>query len=132
MKTMQYKINSEEEYQQVMERVQSYLQKSTVQGGGHTLTSAEKADLQYLSLLAETWEDGIPIMPIRQPRTLTEMLELKMYERKMKQKDLAIILGITATRLSEVMQGKRKVNMDLAKRLYKLLNIDPAFILEHA
>ncbi len=30
------------------------------------------------------------------------------------------------------MQGKRKVNMDLAKRLYKVLNIDPAFILEHA
>lgn len=129
---MQYKINSEEEYQQVMERVQGYLQKSTAQGGGHTLSSVEKEDLRQLSLLAETWEDGIPLMPIRQPRTLTEMLELKMYERKMKQKDLADVLGITATRLSEVMQGKRKVNMDLAKRLYKVLHIDAAFILEQA
>lgn len=35
-------------------------------------------------------------------------------------------------RLSEVMQGKRKVNMDLAKRLYKVLNISPEFILETA
>jgi hypothetical protein len=30
------------------------------------------------------------------------------------------------------MQGKRKVNMDLAKRLYPVLEIDAAFILEQA
>ncbi len=129
---MQYKINSQEEYQQVMERVESYLQKSTVQGGLHTLLANEKEELRHLSLLAEAWEDGIPLMPIRQPKTLTEMLKLKMYERKLKQKDLAALLGISATRLSEVMQGKRKVNMDLAKRLYSVLKIDAGFILEQA
>ena len=71
-------------------------------------------------------------MPIRHPKTLTEMLELKMYELKLKQKELAELLGISATRLSEVMQGKRKVNMDLAKRLYSVLKIDAAFILEQS
>ncbi len=60
------------------------------------------------------------------------MLELKMYELKLKQKELAELLGISATRLSEVMQGKRKVNMDLAKRLYSVLKIDAAFILEQS
>ncbi len=129
---MQYKINSEEEYRQVMERVETYLQKSTAQGGSHTLSAAEKEELSRLSLLAEAWEDNIPLMPIRQPQTLTEMIQLKMYERKLKQKDLAALLGISATRLSEVLQGKRKVNMDLAKRLYTVLNIDPGFILERA
>lgn len=129
---MNYNISTEDEYRQVMDKVESYLQKSTAQGGAHTLTSAEKEELQRLSLMAEAWEDGIPLMPIRQPQTLPEMLELKMYERKLKQKDLAALLGITATRLSEVMQGKRKVNMDLAKRLYNVLKIDPAFILEQA
>ncbi len=129
---MQYKINSEEEYRQVMERVEIYLQKSTAQGGSHTLTSFEKEELRHLSLMAEAWEDGVPVMPVRQPKTLTEMLEWKMYERKLKQKDLAELLGISATRLSEVMQGKRKVNMDLAKRLYEKLEISAAFILEQA
>ena len=129
---MEYKINSEAEYRQVMERVETYLQKSTQQGGLHTLNTMEKEELRHLSLLAETWEDGIPIMPVRHPRTLTEMLELKMYEQKLKQKDLAALLGISATRLSEVMQGKRKVNMDLAKRLYFVLKIDAGFILEQA
>lgn len=31
-------------------------------------------------------------MPIRQPRTLVEMIELKMYERKLNQKELAALL----------------------------------------
>lgn len=129
---MQYKINSEAEYLQVMERIEGYLQKSTIQGSDQVLTAAEKQELRHLSLLAESWEDGIPLMPILQPKTLTEMLALKMYERKLKQKDLAELLGISATRLSEVLQGKRKVNMDLAKRLYSKLDIDPGFILEQA
>ena len=129
---MNYKINSEGEYQQVMEKVEAYLEKATRGGGFQSLPPAEQDDLHHLSLLAEAWEDGIPLMPIRQPKTLTEMLELKMYDRKLKQNLLPALLGVSATRLSEVMQGKRKVNMDLAKRLYQKLKISPAFILEQA
>ena len=129
---MKYKINTAEEYQLVMEHIEAYLQKSTSNGTSEVLSSQEKSELRHLSLLAESWEDGIPLMPIQQPKTLTEMLEFKMYALKLKQKDLAALLGISATRLSEVMQGKRKVNMDLAKRLYAKLNIDAVFILEHA
>lgn len=115
-----------------MDRVAMYLSKSTAQGGFQSLTPSEKETLQHLSLLAEAWEDGIPLMPIRKPKTLVEMLELKMYERRLKQKELAELLGISATRLSEVMQGKRKVNIDLAKRLHSVLKIDAEFILEQA
>jgi HTH-type transcriptional regulator/antitoxin HigA len=129
---MTYTIHNEEEYQLVMEKVESYLQKATRGGGFHTLSPPERDDLQHLSRLAEGWEDQIPLMPIRQPQTLVEMIELKMYERKLNQKELAHLLGISATRLSEVLQGKRKVNLDLAQRLYKFLNIDPVFILERA
>lgn len=129
---MLYKINSAEEYRQVMDRIETYLQTATKSGGFHTLSKTEREELQHLSQLAEAWEDGIPLMPIRQPRTIVEMIELKMYERKLKQKDLAALLGIPPARLSEVMSGKRKVNLDLAKRLYKVLGISPEFILEHA
>ncbi|MBL7807017.1 MAG: helix-turn-helix domain-containing protein [Saprospiraceae bacterium] len=129
---IKYSIQSEEEYRQVMDRVESYLQKSTAKGGFNALSPTEKTELQQLSIMAEAWEDGVPLMPIKQPKTLIEMLELKMYERKIRQKELAELLGISATRLSEVMQGKRKVNLDLAKRLYSVLSIDAAFILEKA
>ncbi|HRI61639.1 MAG TPA: helix-turn-helix domain-containing protein [Saprospiraceae bacterium] len=129
---MTYQINSEEEYQQVMEKIESYLQKATKSGGFHTLAREERDGLQHLSRIAEAWEDNIPLMPIRQPQTLVEMIQLKMYERKLKQKDLAALLEISPARLSEVMQGKRKVNLDLAKRLFKVLKISPEFILETA
>jgi HTH-type transcriptional regulator/antitoxin HigA len=129
---MNYQIKSEEEYHQVMERVEAYLQKATNHGGFRALTPAERDDLNHLSKLAESWEDQVPLLPIRQPQTLIGMIELKMYERKLKQKDLAQLLGISQTRLSEVMQGKRKINLDLAQRLYKHLQIDPVFILETA
>ena len=129
---MAYQIQSQEEYQQVMEQIESYLTKSTQSGGFHTLTPPERKTLQELSLLAEAWEDNIPLMPLKQPQTIVQMLDLKMYEMKLKQKDLADMLGISTTRLSEVMQGKRKVNMDLAKKLYQVLHIDPAFLLENA
>ena len=129
---IKYQINSEQEYHEVMEKVESYLQIATQKGGFHLLDPEQRADLQLLSKLAESWEDNIPLMPIPKPQTLVGMIELKMYERKLKQKDLAALLGISPTRLSEVLQSKRKINLDLAKRLYKILEIDPGFILETA
>jgi len=64
---MMYKINNEAEYRQVMERIEGYLQKSTQNGGAQRLSTLEKEELRNLSLLAESWEDGIPLMPIKQP-----------------------------------------------------------------
>lgn len=60
--------------------------------------------------------------------SLIEMIELRMYQRKLKQKDLAEILGTTPSRISEILNGKRQLNFELAKGLYSKLNIDPSFI----
>ena len=53
---MQHKINSAEEYRQIMEKVEAYLQKTTYNGGFHSLSLAEQEELQRLCLLAEAWE----------------------------------------------------------------------------
>jgi HTH-type transcriptional regulator/antitoxin HigA len=127
-------LKTESEYKQVMAEIEVFLQKATHNGGFESLSAEETERLRVLSLQAEAYENSIPIMPLQvpKPQTLSEMLSLKMFQLKLKQKDLAAMLDITPTRLSEVMTGKRKVNMDLAKRLYQKLSIDPAFILEHA
>ncbi len=129
---MTYNINSEEEYLQVMEKVESYLLRATSGGGFQSLNHDEREDLRQLSLMAEAWEDDIPLMPIKQPQTIVEMIELKMYERKLKQKDLAKLLDVSESRLSEIMKGKRSINMDFAQRLYLKLQVEPKFILEKA
>ena len=54
-----------------------------------------------------------------------------MYRRKLNKKNLAALLDIPASRLSDVLQGRR-INLDLAKRLHKRLGIPADFILEAA
>lgn len=76
-------------------------------------------------LIAEYEESNHPF----EPSNLQEMIELRMYQRKLKQKDLAMLLGTTPSRISEILNGKRKLTFDLAKGLYNKLNIDPEIIL---
>ncbi len=80
----------------------------------------------------EAFEDSIPLMPIRVPDTLPAMVQVKMLEKQMKQKDMADYLGVSSARFSEFMNGKRRITIDLAKKLYERLDISPEFILKRA
>lgn len=71
-----------------------------------------------------------PLYP--KPTTLPAMIELKRQQRQLKQKDLAQLLEVPAGRLSQILSGKRRVTMDLAKKLYERLDISPEFILKTA
>ena len=57
------------------------------------------------------------------------MIVLRMYQGKLKQKDLATILGTTPSRISEILNGKRYLTRNLARRLHEKLNINPGLIL---
>ena len=124
--TMLLAITSEQDYNEAMEIIEVFLTK-----GSAKMTDADLAELQRLSLLAEQYEDVHYPMPI-EPATLPEMIRLRMFQENMKQKDTAKTLGISETRLSEVLTGKRRVNMDLAKRLHEKLRIRAEFILKAA
>ena len=50
----------------------------------------------------------------------------------LKQKQLAKVLEISEARISELLTGKRKINIELAKKLHSKLKIDAHFILEAA
>lgn len=119
-------VTNQQEYHQAMAVIEGYLSKEA-----SVLTETELADLQRLSLLVERYEDVRYPMPV-EPPTLPEMIRLRMFQEHLKQRDLAALLGITETRLSEVLTGKRKINLDLAKRLYEKLKIRADFILEKA
>ncbi|RDB02331.1 helix-turn-helix domain-containing protein [Runella aurantiaca] len=70
------------------------------------------------------------LMPVHQPTTLPEMIQYKMVKRRLKQKDLAILLEISAARLSEILSGKRRITIDVAKKLYERLQVSLGFILK--
>ncbi len=127
-------LTSKADYDQLMARIETYLQKATVGGGFDSLTADEGDELARLSLLAEAYEDSIPLMPIiiEMPKDIPEMIGLRMYQRKMNQREVAQLLEVAETRLSEVMRGKRRVSLAMAKQLRSKLDIDADFILDHA
>ena len=120
---------TESKYQKVQLQIEGLLQKSINNGGFKALSSDEVALLNKLSLAAEQYEDNLQMMPIKAPTTLVEMIRFKMFEMNLKQKQLANLLEISDTRISELLCGKRKLNLEIAKKLYQKLNIDAAFLL---
>ena len=74
--------------------------------------------------------EGAPVSP--QPETLPAMIALRQQQQQLKQKELAALLEIPAGRLSQILSGKRRVTLDLAKKLHERLNISPEFILRTA
>jgi HTH-type transcriptional regulator/antitoxin HigA len=122
-------INNREDYENVMKQIEVLLQKST-QGGLVLLSEKDKDKLASLSLIAEKFEDSIPLLPIKSPSTIAEMIRLKMFEMNIKQKQLAKILEVSEARISEILSGKRKLTFDLAKKLHYKLKIDADFILQ--
>ena len=120
---------TEKDYEKVQLQIEGLLQKSINNGGFKALSSDEVALLNKLSLAAEQYEDNLQMMPIKTPTTLVEMIRFKMFEMNLKQKQLANLLEISDTRISELLCGKRKLNLEIAKKLYQKLNIDAAFLL---
>ena len=122
-------ITTRKEYDEVMSQIESILQKATKAGGFEKLSKTDKSKLAQLSVMAEQFEDGIPLMPIKAPKSLAEMLRYKMYEKGWRQKQLAAILDISEASISGLLSGRRKLNIELAKKLHTRLGIDAHFLL---
>jgi HTH-type transcriptional regulator/antitoxin HigA len=67
--------------------------------------------------------------PIELP-SLIDVIELRMFEMRLKQKDLAKLLGTSAARISEYLSGRRDITLNVAKALRQKLNIDSDIILQ--
>lgn len=125
-------INTKKEYESVLAKIEILLQKATKIGGFEKLSQLDRASLSQLTQMAENFEDSIPLMPIKTPKSLPEMLRYKMYENGWRQKQLAAILGISEAYISGLLSGRRKLSIDLAKKLHTKLDIDAHFLLMSA
>lgn len=90
-------------------------------------TSPSVIELIEVSDLIEAYEEVH--FPIGLP-SLTETIELRMFEMKLKQKDLAKLLNTSASRISDYLSGKREITLQVAKSLHQKLNIDSDIILQ--
>ena len=129
---MKEAIATHDDYIDLMVTIEKMLQKATQKGGFAHLLPDEAEELARLSLLAESYEDAIPVFPINPPQSLEQMIRLKMMQMNIKQKEMSKMLDITESHLSEILSKKRRITMDVAKKLRNVLKIEADFILDMA
>ena len=80
--------------------------------------------------MIKEWEDIYYPTPII-VSPLVKKIEERMSALNLKQRDTAKLLGISEGRMSELLSGKRRVSIRIAKRLRDSLNINSDFILDN-
>ncbi len=115
-------IKNKTEYEKANKRIEQLLK---IVGNETLETNKDFIKLDKLSDLLANYEEKHYSM---QPANLVEMVQFRMYQRKLKQKDLAKLLDIKPSRISEFLNGKLKLTFSFAQKLYNKLNIDADLI----
>ena len=75
--------------------------------------------------------NGKPLIihcPVKVSSLITDEIKKQMVDKKIKQKEAAKMLGISESRVSELLNGKRALNLNIAKRLRDCFGIPADFI----
>ena len=117
------RIESEKQYQAAMARIEELLPLVTEETPEDDIHSVE---LVLLSNLVADYDDAH--YPVEAP-DLIDVLRLRMYEMKLSQKAMAELIGISASRLNEILTGKREPTLQIARAICIKLSIDAAIVL---
>jgi len=117
------RIATENDYKNVMSRIDSLMTK-----GSKNVTKRELAQIRKLALWAQQFEQNK--YQIESPSTLAGIIEMKMYEMKLKQKELARKLKVSDAKLSLIMSGKQKPDVSFLKAVHQQLHVNADFLLK--
>jgi len=124
-------ITNEREYRDICQQMNIIVSKGTELGDMELLPEADKNEYIRLSEMVRKWENTHYSFPIV-VNPLVASIRSKMEEMNLTQKNVAGIIGINEARLSEIMRGKRRININIAKQLNARLRIPADTILEFA
>ena len=111
-------IKDEKQYKAVMSRIDELFFQTDENTGPD--------DPRLLSALVEEYEkEKYPIQIPSLPETMSARLE----EYNMTQREMAVFLGMTASRLNAILGGKANPTFEQAKVISSRLNIPPAIVL---
>ena len=110
------KIKNEREYQAITKRIDELLK---IVSDDNYDVIPEAIELDFLSDLIEEYENKHYTIAIP---TLAEVLKLRMYEMDINQGQLAKLLNVSPSRISEYLSGKEPT-LQVAKVMYEKLNI---------
>lgn len=67
--------------------------------------------------------------PLAAPTTIVGMIQLRMYERKLTQVSISEMFGMSTAKVSQIMNGKRQMDVAFLKAVHEKLEVDGNFIL---
>jgi HTH-type transcriptional regulator / antitoxin HigA len=111
-------IKTEEEYENALDEISTLIDRDPDPG------SSEADRLELLTLLVETYESHE--FPKRKPDPL-EAIRFRMEQQGLKQRDLIPFIG-SASKVSEILSGKRTLTLSMMRALHSHLGI-PATVL---
>lgn len=117
------RIESEKQYKAAMTRIEELLPLVTEDTPEDDIHSVE---LVLLSNLVADYDNEH--YPIGVP-SLIDVLRLRMYEMNLTQKAMAELIGISASRLNEILTGKREPTLQVARAICINLSIDANIVL---
>lgn len=116
-------INSEIEYSTICARIEELL---PLVSNETSEKDKNYIELDILSDLVADYEEKYEA--ITSP-TFIEVLKLRMFELGYNQKQLAEMLDVSTSRISEYLNGKSEPTLKIAKEISVKLDIDPGIIL---
>ena len=131
---MEKELKTSEDYNAVKDRVETLIAEATAKGMLEPdMDNEYTREIASLSKQMAAYEDAyMDLKPLREKSPLIRTIEDYFYAHNMRQKDGARLLGINESAFSQVMSGRRRITMPLAKRLHSQLGIDANMILEYA
>lgn len=119
------KITSNSQYHSALAVIESFIEK-----GFNNLNDKETEALKQTSLAVEAFEKKKYPMPVT--TTISAILVEYMHENKLNKVQLSKILEVPNSTMSEIINGKKKLNLSIVKKLHQKLSIDGNFLLESA
>ena len=128
------KLTKRKEYDEIKAKVEALIAEATDKGMLEPEMDNEYTrQISDLSKLMAQYEDEyMDILPLREKTPLIRSIEDYFYAHNMKQKEGAQYLGINESVFSQILSGKRRITMPIAKRLHSKLGINADMILKYA
>ena len=107
------KISSDSQYREYKRAVEVLIEKGTKLGDIELLSDSDKEDFARLTDAIYEWEAAYHPLPGKVSTIITDAIKKCMDAENIKQKEAAQKLGISESRISELLSGKRALNLNI-------------------